>query len=702
MLRRVLRPLRLFLLLLLLVALRLSAALPSSSKIELTAPRQDYDLQSNDAVFSGGAYFRYGEAVLTADEIRYNTGSQIATAEGHAVLTMGSRRLLADKITYHVDTGSYTVENLRAGEFPAYLQGATAEGTKETLTIHQAVLTLREPGRWAPSLAATTLTYQPGQRLRAERARIGVAGAKPIALPNFDRPIADPFWSLLSFNVGFSSQLGAFVEVGARVPLTRGFNLGGDLSLYTKRGALLGPSGDYLLQAGTEQETSGSFHSGYIHDTGNRLTDILNHPIGKDRGYFSWEHRQKLSANLTLDGQLNYWRDSEVLRDFKPALFYNTQTPDSYLEATYTGDNYHVALFSRVQPNSYHQVQERLPELRFDLLPYALPGGFYQRLQASAAWLREDLPDSATTLKSQRLDAYYSLSRPIKPRDWFDFTPLVGGRLTHYQQTNPGAAHPTYDRWLGEIGADARLRASAVYEYKNERWHIDGLRHVVSPRVSYRYIPGATDGAAYIPAIDRSRFTTYLPPLGLGDIRNLDDLRPLHTLRVALDNTLQTRDPVYGSRDLAVFNVANDFRFERLAGERELSETHVELGIMPVRWLQFDLYETFSPQDRAQKYLSTGVTVRDGEAWTLRLGAHHLRNDIEAYYTEGLLRLNEAYSVFARIEYDARRERFNSQRYGLYQNIDNTWRILYAVEFSNGPRRESNFGFHVGVEMLRF
>ena len=68
-------------------AVQLSAALPTDKKIELTAPKQDYDLQTNDAVFSGGAFLRYGDAVLTADEIRYNTNTEQATAIGQAVLT---------------------------------------------------------------------------------------------------------------------------------------------------------------------------------------------------------------------------------------------------------------------------------------------------------------------------------------------------------------------------------------------------------------------------------------------------------------------------------------------------------------------------------------------------------------------------------------------------------------------------------------
>ena len=48
----------------------------------------------------------------------------------------------------------------------------------------------------------------------------------------------------------------------------------------------------------------------------------------------------------------------------------------------------------------------------------------------------------------------------------------------------------------------------------------------------------------------------------LGAVRSIDELQATNTLRVGLDNTLQTRDPVYGSRDLVVLNLASDYHFQ--------------------------------------------------------------------------------------------------------------------------------------------
>jgi len=188
----------------------------------------------------------------------------------------------------------------------------------------------------------------------------------------------------------------------------------------------------------------------------------------------------------------------------------------------------------------------------------------------------------------------------------------------------------------------------------------------------------------------------------LGDVRNIDDLRPTNTLRVGLDNVLQTRDPVYGSRDLLLLNVANDFRFARKPGERGVSEIHTELALMPTSWLQFDLYQSFAPQNFEVREFNSGLTLHDGEAWSLRFSNNFLRSEIADYLVDARVRLNERFDVMAKLHYDAREQRFNEQSYGLVQNLNNTWRLSYVVSLYAGPRRESRLGIDVRIEAIRF
>lgn len=669
------------------------------AQLEVTGERTVYDDTTKETLLSGNARLVSGDTVLTADAIRYNTATGVATASGHFVLTSGRRRLVADDGTYNLATREINVRHLSVGEFPVYVSGDAVTGTPDELVFTNATIFFRESAGYAPSIKAKQLTYARGRIVRAEGLSLGLLGGHFISLPHFEQALDVNFVSYISARLGYRGNLGAFALLGLHLPLAPGVQAGADAGLYASRGVMIGPSGSYDISPDANT-IRGFFRSGYISDSGDRKTDVLGRPVPRDRSYFTWEHRQHAGDRFTLDGRFDYWSDSEVLRDFRHKEFDRVQQPDSFLEAAYTGDNYSLSAFARVHPNQYHRVQERLPEVRFDLLPSSLGLGVYQRGSASAAVLESDAFGLDPALRTNRLDAYYGLERPFTPAPWFTFTPVAGGRVTHY--TDALGGKDTYTRTLGEVGFDARLLASGTFDSKNRAWEIDGLRHLIEPKLSYRYAPEAANGRAYIPPIDRRVFSTYLQPLSIGDSRNLDDLTALNTLRLTLGNTLQTRDRSYGSRNLASLNFAADYRFANVPGRRHLSDIFTEFALTPAPWLKLEVFHRFDPHALSQQELNTAVELVDQEWWSARLATHFLKNSHQEYYLEYRQRLNEVFDVTALWRYDARNSRFNEQSYGVWQRLGQTWAVKYEVSWFNGPRRESSFALNLEVELLKF
>lgn len=698
--------------------LALAAALPAAAQ-QFDFSADQVESNAAGSVATGHARYAQSDLVLSADQLTLSADRSTVTAIGHVVAARAGQRLLADQLVYHIATRAFTATRIRFGAYPYYVEGESAAGSPAEIKVSRATLTYGEPGPWQPTLRAESIVYAPGQRIRTEDSRVGLGSTHFLPFPKITRDLREPLFSHLSATGGFNRTLGAYVEASAHLPSAPGISLGANAGYYSSRGLLIGPSGNYA-QGDT---LKGFFRTGFINDHGDKKFDILGRPVPENRGYVEWEHRQQLTENLAVSAQANWWKDSEVLRDFRPRAFFPVQEPDTTVESVYTGANYFVSAFTRFQPNSFHAVQERLPEIRFDLMPLAVGAGLYETFSASAAVLREHpLPFGPANPRpggeraSNRLDAYYSLERPIAPNDWLALTPVIGARVTHYANTRttasdltPAAAgsalSPTpgdYTRTMGEFGFDALVRTSGKFDYQNTRWGINGLRHLLTPRVGYRYVPAGGRGRGLIPMIDRQAFSTYLQPLGLGAIRNVDDLRATNTLRVGLDNTLQTRDAEYGSRDLFSLNVAGDFRFKRSRGERDFSEVHSDVAFAPAHWLQVDAYSRFTPQTGTLQELNSGVTLHDGGAWSVRFSNNFLRRQIEDYVVDGRLRLNERYSALTRLHYDARKRRFNEQAYGVMQNLDYTWRVAYVVSLYSGPRRESNFGLNVQVEALGF
>ena len=681
-------------------ALLAGLASAQTGRPEITGKKFDYNDGTKETIVTGDARLTYGEVLLTADEIRYNAATSLATATGHFNLTSGKRRLVADEGTYNLATKGLHVRHLRLGEFPVYVSGDTVEGTLDELVFTNATVFFRENAGYTPSIRARQLTYAKGKIVRAEVLGLGLLGGHFISFPHFQQQLDAAFVSYVSGRVGYRGNLGAFTELGLHVPVARGVKLGADVGLYSSRGVMAGPSGTYN-QSDADGSLTGFFRSGYIYDLGgNRQNDVLGQPVPHNRSYLEWGHHQQIGEHFTLIGQFNYWSDSEILRDFNHKAFDRVQQPDSYLEAAYTGDNYSLSAFARVHPNSYHRVQERLPEVRFDLLPSALPLGFYHRLSASAAVLRADAFGFERQLQTNRLDAYYGLERPLRPAPWFTFTPVAGGRVTYYTEALGGKGN--YTRTIGELGFDAHLRSSGTFDYKNPVWELDGLRHLAEPKLSYRYAPEAGRGRASIPPIDRRVFSTYLQPLSIGDSRNLDDLTALNTVRLEFDNTLQTRDPAYGSRNLASLNFAADYRLDRVAGRKRLSDIYTEFALTPAPWLKWEIFHRFNPHTLSQSEFNTALDLIDQDWWTLRVASHYLRNNYQQYYLEYRQRLNEAFDVTGLWRYNARENRFDEQSYGVWQRLGQTWAVKYEVSFFNGPRRESAFALNIEVELLKF
>ena len=686
---------------------------------DISADSTTEDYVTGELIARGSARLVDTGVLLTADEIRYNQKTQVATASGDVVLDRTGDRLLADVLTYDRKTGNFTARNLRTGRFPYYIEGSTAEGSRTQVVIHDATVLFREPGSWQPTIKAKAITYSPGHYLRVSGANVGIGSYRPVPIYHIAEDLArgTSLWAV-TVEGGYRHALGPYIDTGLHVPVAEGLSVGPDIGVYTFRGIMLGPIANYDIVHGADT-MQGYLKSGYIYDLGSRTTDILNNPVPPGRAFIEWQHNQQVDQDLSISGSVNYSSDSEVLRDFHSKEFVPVQEPDNFLEADYSGADYIGSVFTRFQPDAYYPVQQRLPEIRFDLLPTAIGGGFYVRLNSGVAHLEEVPPDGGSFLETDRFDTFLGLSRPLTYKGIVDLTPVVGGRFTDYWGT-VGAAKPGgVGRALGEVGFDADLKTSATFDYQNPLWHIDGLRHLLTPTLSYRHIPNADKDAAWIPPIDRSTFTNYLPVLELGDIRALDQLHSENVVRVGLNNTLQTRDASYGSTDLATLNVDEDFRFRRSPGFEDFSDLHAELTLTPARWLELRLEDSVSPKSLTQQAVDTSVTVREGDVWSAKLGLGFLSDQYGSYTIPGLgaypivgtdvyhgevrYRLNEVYEAFARADFDVRAHIFVDQFYGFYQKVSNIWLVQYAVVISNGPNKGGgHFGLNVTLNMVRF
>ena len=659
----------------------------------------ELDAENQVLLARGAATFVHQDFELVADEIRFFRRENRAEAIGNVRLIRGEYRILAERAEYRVASRSFVVENFRGGTPPGYVEGRRAEGSPDSFQVTEATVYYGEPDYFSPRLTAASVSWQRDQGIDASRATLH-AGPVPIFwLPRVVAPIDRPGFDF-DGALGYRSNLGAFAEAGVLFPVAPNLALGPRLGLYSQRGWLIGPRLSLFPNASRPDFPTLELDAGYINDHGPKGFDTRGLPVPEDRGYLDLSYRQAFTDRLSLAGTLTYWSDSAVDRDFRRDLFRDRQEPDTWAEMLYAGEGWYLSAFTRLHPNSFQIIQERLPEVRFDLPPTALGDtGAYFEAQASAARLRQDavFPLSLVDRNSDRVDALAIVRYPWKAAPNVTVTPVIGGRATHYEDALGGS----FTRTAGQVGFDLESAWHRTYDLAAPAWGIDGLRHVIRPVLRHRWQPGTSSGAARIPVIDDRLFVTGLPAIDLADVRFLDRMDDDHRLRFGLEQSWLTRDRQGGWRELASAGVHQDLVLGRASADA-WEATYLRFSAAPTRWLAVDFYQAFATEGLAARETRLRLAVKDADFWEVAFYSDFLKGVVEQYGVEYRWNVTRSWGVRAVWRYDADLGSWTEQRYGVVQRLGHAWEVAWEVVLRQGSTREDDTAFRVSIDLLRF
>ena len=706
-----------FLVLFLTLSISLSGALPELSSIEPL----EYDEGSKRLVARGDARLDFENTRIRADRITYYQEFSLADANGGVAISHEGGRLVANRMSFDSQENIFSVGILRTGQWPYYISGVSAGGTTDNTNIQGATIYYDEPSPFGLSASSSEVRYvndDDGEYVSVDGATFRIGRIPFFYLPSYRHYFGGAPY-LLDINAGSDGDLGHYLQTTTLFPITSWLRAGANLDHYSKRGLLAGPTAQYVYNS-SSQSIVGALSTGAINDKGSqaeRDVDTFGRQIRSNRNFMQWRHKHHIGERFTTTASASYWSDSDVIRDFRDDIFDENQRPDNFVEAAYTSENWILSAFARFRPNNFQLVQERTPEVRFDLLPIPLlDTGAYHRASASYLQLNEDFDRIAPIItvegESERFDLTYRIERPVLLTNWLTLTPLAGARLTQYENQQidplflgqlPVNVDDSFGREIYELGFDLEARAYASYPTFNKAWRIDGLRHLVRPTLRYRYFSDPEDVNG-IASIDRQVFDLERPLLDLSDLRNVDQIAQSHLVRLGLENLFQTRTEAYGSRTLAELNFYQDIIFEknlRYDGDEDdvFNATWVELVLNPAPWLKFDLASRFKTESLTLEELRTRTTIKSGEIWELGLSTDLLNKRINQYRLDYIYLINERYSFVTKLNFDANSNKFTIFRLGLQTQLSSTWELLYAITFREDARRESDVSFDIQLRL---
>lgn len=486
----------------------------------------------------GRAELETAEALLTADEVDYNETTGLAEARGNVTYKNynGGEELKCQRAVYDVneETGQFyevsgvipaTIQarpGVLTSNNPFVFEGKWAERMGDRYVLHDGFITsckLPKSGRlglfgsgrpwWV--LKGPKFDIIPGSRAVANHAMFDLKGLPFFYSPYFYKSLQkSPRKSgFLMPNFGHSSRRGWMYGFGYYWAISRSYDLTYRGQYFTARG----PAHLVDFRGKPSQKSDFNFLLYGVNDKGRMVDDQLV----KEGGYsINFTGRAELPKGWVGAASINYLSSMRFRQAFTETYYEGTNSEVSstgVLSKHWNGFGIN-GIYTKIE--NYQDANDesnrisirRLPQVEFfsqdRQLGKKLP--FWWSFDSAASLLRRNQPLFQTRQSVERFDFSPRIMTSLKSR-FIDVVPYASVRGTYwgssfcaplrgggcsdsprnYNVTGQGLFRPAFD-----TGVDIIL-PSFSRVYKTHGWLGDKFKHVIEPRLSYRYVTGVSD-----------------------------------------------------------------------------------------------------------------------------------------------------------------------------------------------------------------
>ncbi len=324
-------------------------------------------------------------------------------------------------------------------------------------------------------------------------------------------------------------------------------------------------------------------------------------------------------------------------------------------------------------------------------------------------------PPIGTNYEASRFDTYHQVLMPETFFGWLNVIPHVGGRFTYYSAASgPGATTDEVNRGVLDAGAQVNFKASRLWPgAENKLLDVDGLRHIVEPRVEYMYVPTPNAvGTNVIPQFTYQLPSLRLLPIDYPDYNSIDSITSQNVVRFGLRNKLQTK------RDGQVANLLNwdvytDWNLRPLSNkavaqdglslppQTTFSDVFSDFTIKPRSWLTLESLTSYNLDPRQFFSSLTTVTFEPNQVWSWSLGQYYIANDPSTsptslgpgnnlFASTFYYRLNENWGLRAAHRYNFNDRIMEEQDYAIYRDL-RSWTAAITLRLRKSEGSPNDF-----------
>lgn len=655
---------------------------------------------------SGGVLVRYWskdgkEAELTADRMQLNKSTGDIRAEGAVFLRGEGHIWRGEQLDYNFKSKVIKATEFRTGAGQYYVGGFSlqAQTTNNVYTATNAFFTSDDIAAPGYRIRARKLTIIPGESVEAEDATLLLGNVPVMYWPRYSRTLKThgDFWVVTP---GYRSLYGPYALGTYHRAFSTNFSADLHLDYRQKRGLGVGP--DFNYDAGRWGQ--GEIQTYYTHDDA-AATNSLGRAANNDRHRLSFSHRVDIRTNLTLKAVVREQSDAFILRDFFEYQYRQNTQPSTFLEVNQLWDNWSLNLLAQPRINDFFETVERLPDVKLTGLRQQLGvTPFYYESDSSAGYYRHEFADnSAPSFGAMRADTYHQVVLPWNFFGWLNVTPRVGGRFTHYGETDGfGVTGDEANRGVFNTGVEATFKLHRTSPNTDIPWlQARGIRHIMEPGVNYVFVPSPNRLPPRLPQFDYEVATLRLLPLDFPDYNAIDAVDSQNVFRFSLRNLVQTKrnDRIDTLLNWALYT---DWRLKPRAGQGTFADAFSDLDFKPRDWLTLTSETRYDLDNGRFRIADHRATFTPEDHWSLSVGHRYVRNDPlflggpgNNLFTSGFYyRLNENYALRTRHVFEARDGRMEEQYYTLYRDF-RSW--VGALTFRVRDLRNGSMDYTIGV-----
>ncbi|MCB9385202.1 MAG: LPS-assembly protein LptD [Bryobacterales bacterium] len=471
----------------------------------------------------GSVDVRTGAIVITADEADFNdeTGELEVRGNVHYRTLSGDEDLYASKVAYNtrselgtfydahgtVSSASQAGARILTTDNPFYIDGPVVHKAGEEYVVMHGTVTNCDPEHPWWTMRSPKTRIEPGKSATIHQGVLRIKGAPLLYVPVFKKSLERvPRKSgFLTPSVGTSSRFGMVLAESYYWAINRSYDATINGTYYTARG----PASQLSFRG---RPTKGSYFDAVffgVADRGRKLDDGSRYKQGGSQ--FAMRGATMLPGGFRGVADIRYLSSLEFKQTF-------TQTYQEAASSQVRSIGFATKNFSTYSINAAllrdenFQSTERnntivirkLPSVEFNSRERLLlkgPAPVYFALDSAFDLAGRTQRAFQTRRYVQRGDLYPRFTVPLR-LGLVNVTPTFGGRITGYGQSRVARTGP--GEVAGDIVGENLYRASGEFSvdiappalqriYNGPKWLGDKVKHVIEPRLRYRYTTGIHD-----------------------------------------------------------------------------------------------------------------------------------------------------------------------------------------------------------------